>query len=115
EAQQMVSEEFLAAIKQAKRNITRFHETQKETSWFINEENGILLGQKINAIDKVGIYVPGGKAAYPSTVIMNVLPAKIAGVASVSIVTPPGPDGKVNPHVLAASRIAGADRVYKVG
>jgi histidinol dehydrogenase len=115
EAETLVSTEFLAAINKAKENITRFHKAQKETSWFLNDENGVLLGQKVTPIEKVGVYIPGGKAAYPSTVMMNVIPAKIAGVESISIVTPPGPDGKVNPYVLAASKIAGADLVYKVG
>src|SRR5699024_3635162 len=115
EAEKLVDSLFLTAIQRAKENITQFHEVQKEQSWFMNKEDGILLGQKVTAIEKVGVYIPGGKAAYPSTVLMNVIPAKIAGVDSISIVTPPQSDGKVNPHVLAASRIAGADRVYKIG
>lgn len=115
EAEKLVDSLFLTAIQRAKENITQFHEVQKEQSWFMNKEDGILLGQKVTAIEKVGVYIPGGKAAYPSTVLMNVIPAKIAGVESINIVTPPQPDGKVNPHVLAASRIAGADRIFKVG
>ena len=115
EAEKLVSNEFLTAIHQAKDNITQFHQAQKEQSWFMNKDNNVMLGQKVTAINKVGVYVPGGKAAYPSTVLMNVIPAKIAGVDSISIVTPPQPDGKVNPNVLAACRIAGADRVYKIG
>jgi len=115
EAEKLVTSDFLSAIYQAKDNITQFHQAQKEQSWFMNKENNVMLGQKVTAIKKVGVYVPGGKAAYPSTVLMNVIPAKIAGVDSISIVTPPQPDGKVNPNVLAASRIAGADRVYKIG
>jgi len=115
EAEKLVSNEFLTAIHQAKDNITQFHQAQKEQSWFMNKENDVMLGQKVTAIKKVGVYVPGGKAAYPSTVLMNVIPAKIAGVDSISIVTPPQPDRKVNPNVLVASRIAGADRVYKIG
>ena len=115
EAEKLVTSDFLSAIYQAKDNITQFHQAQKEQSWFMNKENDVMLGQKVTAIKKVGVYVPGGKAAYPSTVLMNVIPAKIAGVDSISIVTPPQPDRKVNPNVLVASRIAGADRVYKIG
>lgn len=114
-AEKLVEPDFLTAIHQAKENITQFHEAQREQSWFMNKKSGIVLGQQITAIEKVGVYVPGGKAAYPSTVLMNVIPAKIAGVDSISIVTPPQPDGKINPHVLVASRIAGADRIYKIG
>src|SRR5690625_1212393 len=105
EAEKLVSADFLTAIHQAKENITQFHQAQKEQSWFMNKENNVMLGQKVTAIKKVGVYVPGGKAAYPSTVLMNVIPAKIAGVDSISIVTPPQPDRKVNPNVLVASRI----------
>ena len=115
EAEKLVKPDFLAAIHQAKENITQFHQAQKEQSWFMNKKNNVMLGQKVTAIKKVGVYVPGGKAAYPSTVLMNVIPAKIAGVDSICIVTPPQPDGKVNPNVLVASRIAGANRVYKIG
>ena len=115
EAQTLVTESFMSALKKAKQNITAFHEIQKEQSWFINQEQGIMLGQKVTPLKSVGIYVPGGKAAYPSTVLMNAIPAKIAGVGKISMVTPPQPDGKVNPHVLVAAQEAGVDIVYKVG
>src|SRR5690606_38998992 len=92
-----------------------YHEVQKERSWFVNQEKGVMLGQKVTPLDSVGIYVPGGKAAYPSTVLMNAIPAKIAGVGRIAMVTPPQADGKVNPHVLAAAQLAGVDIVYKMG
>ncbi|WP_088051126.1 histidinol dehydrogenase [Virgibacillus dakarensis] len=115
EARQQVSNGFIQALKQAKENISRFHKAQVEQSWFINDENGNMLGQKITPLEKVGVYVPGGKAAYPSTVLMNVLPAKLAGVSSIAVVTPPQSDGTVNPYVLAAAYEAGVDHIYKVG
>lgn len=115
EAQTLITGEFLAALRKAKQNITAFHEIQKEQSWFINQEKGIVLGQKVTPLDSVGIYVPGGKAAYPSTVLMNAIPAKIAGVGRIAMVTPPQADGKVNPHVLVAAQEAGVDIVYKIG
>ncbi|MGM8212520.1 histidinol dehydrogenase [Virgibacillus sp. W0430] len=115
EAEQQVSEQFRSALLNAKKNITLFHEAQKEKSWFINQPNGIMLGQKVTPMDKVGIYVPGGKAAYPSTVLMNAIPAKLAGVGTISMTTPPQKDGKINPHVLVAASLAGVNRVYKVG
>lgn len=115
EAQTLITEDFLAALRKAKQNITAFHEVQKEQSWFINQEKGIVLGQKVTPLDSVGIYVPGGKAAYPSTVLMNAIPAKIAGVGRIAMVTPPQADGKVNPHVLVAAQEAGVDIVYKIG
>jgi len=115
EARTLVSNEFLSAMEQAKENITSFHTEQKERSWFVNKDNGIMLGQKVTPIGRVGIYVPGGKAAYPSTVLMDALPAKIAGVPSIAMTTPPQKDGKINPHVLVAAELAGVDKVYKVG
>ncbi|WP_438311786.1 histidinol dehydrogenase [Sporosarcina sp. FA9] len=115
EAKALVSTEFVVAIKKAKQNIRAFHEVQKEQSWFVNEENGILLGQKVTALNSVGIYVPGGKASYPSTVLMNAIPAKIAGVKNIAITTPPQSNGKVSPYVLVAAMEAGVDVVYKVG
>ena len=115
EAYTLVSEAFLSSLKIAKQRITLFHEEQKERSWFIRQEKGILLGQQVTPIERVGIYVPGGKAAYPSTVLMNVIPAKIAGVGHIAIATPPQPDGKVNPHVLVAAKETGVDIVYKMG
>lgn len=115
EANEAVSESFRTAIRRAKERITAFHFEQKERSWFIGEKDGVLLGQQVTPIERVGIYVPGGKAAYPSTVLMNALPAKIAGVEQIVIATPPQPDGKVNPYVLVAAKEAGVDRVYKMG
>lgn len=115
EAQTLITEQFLSALRKAKQNITAFHEVQKEQSWFINQEKGIVLGQKVTPLDSVGIYVPGGKAAYPSTVLMNAIPAKIAGVGMIAMVTPPQANGKVNPHVLVAAQEAGVDIVYKIG
>ncbi|MDV6377988.1 histidinol dehydrogenase [Sporosarcina sp. GW1-11] len=115
EAEQAVTEDFYRALRAAKQRISTYHEAQKEQSWFLNPNEGIMLGQKVTPIDSVGIYVPGGKAAYPSTVLMNALPAKIAGVGQISMVTPPQKDGKINPHVLVAAKEAGVDRIYKVG
>ena len=102
-------EEFMDAIRKAHQNIKAFHEGQKEKSWFTNNDSGVLLGQKVTPLDSVGIYVPGGKAAYPSTVLMNAIPAKIAGVQNIAITTPPQTDGKINPHVLVAAIEAGVD------
>ncbi|PIC71476.1 histidinol dehydrogenase [Sporosarcina sp. P16b] len=115
EAEQAVTEDFYRALRAAKERITTYHEAQKEQSWFLNPNEGIMLGQKVTPIDSVGLYVPGGKAAYPSTVLMNALPAKIAGVGRISMVTPPQRDGKINPHVLVAAKEAGVDRIFKVG
>lgn len=115
EAKTKVDNGFLQAINKAKSNITRFHEKQKEDSWSIQTDQGSVLGQKITPLEKVGIYIPGGKAAYPSTVLMNVIPAKLAGVKSISIVTPPQSDGSINPYVLVAADLCGADYIYKVG
>ncbi|MFS0574732.1 histidinol dehydrogenase [Sporosarcina sp. 179-K 3D1 HS] len=115
EARELVTDEFVSALQNAKRRITEYHEVQKERSWFINQDKGIMLGQKVTPLDSVGIYVPGGKAAYPSTVLMNAIPAKIAGVGRLAMVTPPQSDGTVNPHVLVAAELAGVDTVYKVG
>ncbi|PIC74913.1 histidinol dehydrogenase [Sporosarcina sp. P17b] len=115
EAEQAVTEDFYRALRSAKKRITTYHEAQKEQSWFLNPNEGIMLGQKVTPIDSVGLYVPGGKAAYPSTVLMNALPAKIAGVGQITMVTPPQRDGKINPHVLVAAKEADVHRIYKVG
>ncbi len=114
EAWEAVSEEFKDIIIAAKKNIWSYHEKQLQNSW-INYEEDIVLGQKVTPIESVGMYVPGGKAAYPSTVLMNAIPAKIAGVQRLVMVTPPGKDGKVNPSILAAAKIVGVDEIYKVG
>ena len=110
-----VEPEFLEILAKAAQNIRKFHEKQKRNSFIINDEPGIVTGQKVIPLDKVGLYVPGGTAAYPSTVLMDSIPAKIAGVKEVVIVTPPGPDGKVNPVILAAAKIAGVDKICRVG
>ncbi|MDH4226321.1 MAG: histidinol dehydrogenase [Deltaproteobacteria bacterium] len=104
----------LAIIELSASRISSFHKRQIEFSWFYNEDE-ILLGQKISAIEKAGIYVPGGKAAYPSTVLMNAIPAKVAGVKKVVMVTPPGPTGEINPYVLAAAKVAKVDAIFKIG
>ena len=107
--------DFRRVLERAAANIVKFHEKQKRTSFLINDEDGIVMGQKVIPVDRAGLYVPGGTAAYPSTVLMDAIPAKIAGVKELVITTPPGPDGKVNPYVLAAARVAGVDRIFKVG
>lgn len=115
EALASVEPQFLEILKKAASNIRRFHEKQLRSSYVINEDNGIVLGQKIIPVEKAGVYVPGGTAAYPSTVLMDAIPAKIAGVGEIIMVTPPGKDGKVAPAILAAAGVAGVDRIFKVG
>ncbi len=115
EALTAVEPEFLEILKEAADNIRAFHSRQVRNSFIINEKDGVVTGQKVTPIEKVGLYVPGGTAAYPSTVLMDSIPAKIAGCRQIVIVTPPGRDGKVNPVILAAARIAGVDRIFKVG
>ena len=107
--------EFLRILEKAAANIRKFHSRQVRNSFIINDEDGILMGQKVIPVDRAGLYVPGGTAAYPSTVLMDVIPAKIAGVKEVIITTPPGPDGKIHPAILAAASVAGADRIVKAG
>ena len=115
EALKSVEPEFIAILQKAAANIKKFHEAQKRTSFIINDADGVVMGQKIIPVDRAGLYVPGGTAAYPSTVLMDAIPAKIAGVRDVVMVTPPCGDGKVNPAILAAASVAGVDRIYKVG
>ena len=115
EAFKTVDPEFIRILRTAEENIRNFHSKQVRNSFIINEKNGVVTGQKITAIEKVGLYVPGGTAAYPSTVLMDSVPAKIAGCKEICIVTPPSKDGKVNPVILAAAKIAGVDRIFKVG
>mgnify|MGYP004656856273 CR=1 FL=1 len=110
-----VPEEFLKILKEAAQNITDFHKRQVRSSFIISEKSGVVTGQKVIPIEKVGLYVPGGTAAYPSTVLMDSIPAKIAGCSEIVMVTPPGSDGMVNPVILAAAKIAGVDKIYKVG
>ncbi len=115
EAFASVDTEFIDIIKEAAENIREFHKRQVRNSFVINEKDGVVIGQKVMPIEKVGIYVPGGTAAYPSTVLMDSVPAKIAGCNEIIMVTPPARDGKVNPVILAAAKIAGVDRIFKVG
>lgn len=115
EAYEKVDSSLLEIIRKAKENIRVYHEKQRQYSWFDSKPNGTMLGQKVTALQKVGVYVPGGKAVYPSSVLMNIIPAKVAGVDEIIMVTPPGKDGKVNPNTLVAAKEAGADKVYKVG
>ena len=115
EAMGLVEPRFIEVLTRAAANIRKFHERQVRNSFIINDEDGIVIGQKVIPVDRAGLYVPGGTAAYPSTVLMDSIPAKIAGCREVVMVTPPGKDGKVNPVILAAARIAGIDRIFKLG
>ena len=115
EAYAAISPEFIEVMKKSAHNIRSFHEKQLHSSWIIPKDDGTILGQKILPIAISGVYVPGGKAAYPSSVLMNVLPAKVAGVSRIIMTTPPGADGKVNPGTLVAAHIAGVDEIYKAG
>ncbi len=115
DAYAQVDPELIAVIRKALGNIRSYHEKQRRYSWFDSQENGTLLGQKVMPLSKVGVYVPGGKAVYPSSVLMNIVPAKVAGVGKIVMTTPCGKDGKVNPTTLVAAHEAGADEVYKVG
>ncbi len=115
EAYEKLDPELIKVLKKSAENIRAFHTKQLRSSWFDAKPDGTILGMKITPIEKVGVYVPGGKAAYPSSVLMNVVPAKVAGVDRVIMTTPPGADGKVNPGTLAAADIAGVDEIYKVG
>jgi histidinol dehydrogenase len=111
----LVDDRFIEILKKAAANIRKFHEKQVRNSFIINDEDGIIMGQKVIPVDRAGLYVPGGTAAYPSTVLMDSIPAKIAGCKEVVIVTPPNAQGKINPVILAAARIAGVDKIFKVG
>lgn len=115
EAFAAVEPEFIKVLETAAANIRLFHEKQVRNSFIINNKKGVVMGQKIIPIEKVGLYVPGGTAAYPSTVLMDSIPAKIAGCEQIVMVTPPKSDGKINPAILAAAKIAGVDRIFKVG
>ncbi len=115
DAYAQMDEELVRVIRQSAENIRAFHKKQLRNSWFTSEEDGTILGMKITAIEKSGVYVPGGKAAYPSSVLMNVIPAKVAGVDRIIMTTPPGADGQINPGTLVAADIAGVDEIYKVG
>lgn len=111
----MVDDDFKKAIINAKNNIYDFHNRQSQQSWLTTESNGVIMGQRIRGLNRVGIYVPGGTAAYPSSVLMNAVPAKIAGVKEIIMVTPPSADGTPNPNIMAAAAVAGVDKVFLVG
>ncbi len=115
EAYSLVDPSLIEIIRKAKENIRVYHEKQKQYSWFDSKPTGTMLGQKVTPLHRVGVYVPGGKAVYPSSVLMNILPAKVAGVDEIIMTTPPGKDGKVNPNTLVAAKEAGVDVIYKVG
>lgn len=115
EAYDLVAPELLSVIKKAMANIREYHAKQRQFSWFDSEDSGIILGQKVTPLARVGVYVPGGKAAYPSSVLMNVIPARVAGVGEIVMTTPPDRDGKVYPPTLVAAKEAGVDRIYKAG
>ncbi|ADG72041.1 histidinol dehydrogenase [Brachyspira murdochii] len=115
EAYNRVDEKFKETLKLAYNNIEKFHKKQLRNSFITNEEDGIVMGQIINPIEKVGVYIPGGTAVYPSTVLMNVIPAKVAGVNEIILVSPPNKEGKINDNILAASKIAGVNKVFKTG
>lgn len=115
EAYETVDPALVDVIRKSLVNIRSYHEKQKQNSWFTSSEDGTMLGQKVTPLEKVGVYVPGGKAVYPSSVLMNIVPAKVAGVDRIIMTTPPGPDGKVNPSTLVAANEAGADEIYKAG
>lgn len=115
EAFAAVEPEFINILKEASANIHAFHSRQVRNSFVLNEKNGIVIGQKVIPLEKVGLYVPGGTAAYPSTVLMDSIPAKIAGCREIVMATPPGKDGKINPVILAAAKIAGVTRIFKMG
>lgn len=115
EAFVVVEKNFIDALEEAKENIRLYHEKQKNSGYMINDNNGVYMGQRVIPLDKVGVYVPGGTAAYPSSVLMNVIPAKVAGVNKVIMVTPPNNLGGINQYIAVAAKIAGVDKIYKVG
>lgn len=115
EAMKEVDPELMEILQKSMKNIRQFHEKQRQYSWFDSKSDGTILGQKVTPLESVGVYVPGGKAAYPSSVLMNIIPAEVAGVSRIAMVTPPGKDGKVNPVTLTAAHLAGVTEVYKVG
>ncbi|MCG2821177.1 MAG: histidinol dehydrogenase, partial [Candidatus Atribacteria bacterium] len=114
-ASQEVREDLLGVIKEAIKKIEKYHLHQKENSWFTTKEKGIILGQIVNPIERVGLYVPGGRAAYPSSLIMAAVPAIIAGVKEIVVVTPPSFDGKINPYLLSTAQELGISEIYKIG
>ena len=110
-----VEEKFINALKEAKENIEEYHKKQKANGYIITKKDGVYLGQRVIPLERVGVYVPGGTAAYPSSVLMNIIPAKVAGVDEIIMVTPPDKDGGINPYIGVAAKIAGVDKIYKVG
>ncbi|MBQ7670094.1 MAG: histidinol dehydrogenase [Clostridia bacterium] len=115
EAESLIDPDFVRILERAAANIRKFHSAQKRNGFIINDETGVVTGQKVIPIERVGLYVPGGTASYPSTVLMDAIPAKIAGCPLVVMTTPPGKDGKISPAILAAAKVAGIDKIYKVG
>ncbi len=115
EAMKEVDPKLMEILRKSMKNIRQYHEKQRQYSWFDSKPDGTILGQKITPLESVGVYVPGGKAAYPSSVLMNIIPAEVAGVSRIAMVTPPGKDGTVDPVTLTAARLAGVTEVYKVG
>lgn len=115
EAYEQVDDKLIEVIRKAIQNIRDFHEKQLQKSWFETREDGVMLGQKVTPMESCGVYVPGGKAVYPSSVLMNIVPAHVAGVKNIVMTTPPGKDGKVTANTLVAAKEAGADKIYKVG
>lgn len=115
EAYDQVDDQLIEVIRKAIKNIREFHEKQVQNSWFETREDGVMLGQKVMPMESCGVYVPGGKAVYPSSVLMNIVPAHVAGVKNIIMTTPPGKDGKVTANTLVAAKEAGAGAVYKVG
>jgi len=111
----LVDKDFIKVLEEAALNIKEYHENQKNRGYILNKENGIYMGQRVIPLEIVGVYVPGGTAAYPSSVLMNVIPAKVAGVKEIIMVTPPSKDGGINPYIAVAAKIAGIDKIYKVG
>lgn len=115
EAMASVEADFIRVLEHAASNIREFHSAQVRNSFILNKKKGVVMGQKVIPVDRAGLYVPGGTAAYPSTVLMDSIPAKIAGVPEIVMVTPPGPDGKINPAILASAKVAGVDKIFKIG
>ncbi|MEF2919941.1 MAG: histidinol dehydrogenase, partial [Acutalibacteraceae bacterium] len=111
----MCDKQVYSSLEKAAENIRDFHQRQLQQSWLTTKSNGVILGQRVRGLKRVGIYVPGGTAAYPSSVLMNAIPARIAGVEEIVMVTPPGKDGKPNPDIMAAAKVAGVDRVFLMG
>lgn len=112
---EVVEEEFIEAIKEAKKNIEDYHNKQKCNGYIMTKKNGVFMGQRVIPLERVGVYVPGGTASYPSSVLMNVIPAKVAGVDEILMVTPPDKDGNINPYIAVAAKISNVDKIYKVG